>query len=228
MSDVKGAVLNLAQRNTSVLIGANVVTLVIRLFSTIILTRLLEPAAFGTIAIIGTVQTVLVIASDVGFYPYVVRDSRVAETRFLDQMWTLRLIRALILGGITLAIARPTALYVGVPDLELALQITALQPIVEGLSSMAFATAARGGEIKKLSMLDLIIALTQAVLSILLSIIWRDFWGMVIAATACSFLKTFLSYYLFSESRRRWNYSYEQSKQLWSFGRHILPSSMIS
>lgn len=214
--------------NTSILIGGNAFVLVLRLASTIFLTRILDANAFGIIGVIATVQIVIGLASDIGFYPYVVRSAEGDDPRFLDEVWTLRLIRAVALAVICFALAHPVAAYVGVPELVLAMQVAALQPLLEGLSSMTFATAAREGKIPQLSILDIVVGFVQVTGSVVLCLLWNSFWGMIVAGLISNLVKIFLSYALFPHSKRSWCYSRSRRIDLWAFGRHILPSSMIT
>ena len=216
------------KNNTVILVGSNGLMLVARLVSTIILTRILDPSAFGIIAILSIVPVVLTLISDVGFYPYVVRAKGYADRQFLDEVWSLRLVRSFLTGAAMFALSSPIAAFVGEPDLSLPLKVTALLPILDGLASMTFATAAKDGKIFELSLVDVITATVNVTAMIAFSLLLKSFWGIVFGGLVSTTLKTTLSYLLFKGSQRRWRFSVERMKSIWAFGRFIMPSSMMT
>ena len=218
----------LLRKNTTILIAASVTILIARISSSIVLTRLLDATAFGIVGVITTVAMILVLFTDLGFYPFVVRSVDSFSAEFLDKVWTIRLIRSLALTIVCFFLAWPVALYVGVPGLEYAVAATALSLLLDGLSSMAFATGARDGKMLQLSLLDVIPLLFQVTGSIILALIFRSFWVIVAMGIISSALKCGLSYALFPGARRKWSYDPVTLKEVWAFGRHIMPSSIIS
>ena len=224
---IKNAVVNLMRKGSVLLIGSNGLVLVARIASTVILTRLLDASAFGAVGILMTFAYITVMLTDVGFYPFVVRSGRTDDPDFLDRVWTVRLIRDAVLTLVFIALAKPMAWYVGVPGLEYALAVGSLTLILDGASSMAFAVAARNQRIGMLSLLDLIPALISIVVTIVAALFIRSYWALIIGILFSSVLKTTLSYYLFPGSRRKFIVDPDMFKQVWAFGRHIMPSSII-
>jgi O-antigen/teichoic acid export membrane protein len=66
---------------------------VVRLFSNLILSRLLFPEAFGLAALIAIFNTGLVMLSDVGIEQSVVQNDRGDEESFLNTAWVLHITR---------------------------------------------------------------------------------------------------------------------------------------
>jgi lipopolysaccharide exporter len=120
------------------------------------------------------------------------------------------------------------AKYVRDPSLQLAFAVASLTLITDGMSSMAFATAARGGLLNRLSMLDLIPVLAAIVVSIILAVLTRSYWALIISGVFGSILKMVLSYYMFPDSRRRIKFDKEVYLEIWRFGKFIVPSSIIT
>src|SRR4051794_15646925 len=77
---------------SSVLLGTNVASNLLRLASTIVLTRLLAPDAFGLIAMIASFFYVITMITDAGFQAYVVRHER-DDPDFVDAIWTIHFAR---------------------------------------------------------------------------------------------------------------------------------------
>ena len=210
------------------LIGSNLVALISRMLSSVILTRLLDAAAFGTVAIITTFSFIIVMLTDLGFYQYTVRSPRMDEEGFLDKVWTVRLTRDVAITVIFVLLSGTMASYVRDPGLQLAFAITSLTLITDGLSSMAFATAARSGKVGRLSLLDLIPVIVTIFLSIGFAYILRSYWALIISGVLGSVLKLFLSYYMFPGSGRQLRFDKSVFIDIWKFGRFIVPSSVIT
>jgi lipopolysaccharide exporter len=216
------------KNKTFILVSSNVFLLALRVLSSVILTRLLEPTAFAIIAIIATVQAAASLLSDMGFFQYVVRHHNFDDRDFLDEIWSLRLARSVLLAVVLFALARPVSIYVNVPEVELALMVASLSPIFDGLTSMAFATATRKGLIGRLSLMDAASVVTQVISSIILCLILESFWGIIFGGFLGSLAKLTLSYALFDNMARRWKWSKERARDVWLFGRFILPSSAMT
>ena len=100
-------------------------TLVLRLGGNVVLTRLLDPQAFGVVGVIVSVMIVLTMLTDLGFFDFVIRHARGGERRFLDVIWTIRLVQGALLSLVMLASAWPIAAFLGKPDLAWPIAVTA-------------------------------------------------------------------------------------------------------
>ena len=80
-------------------------TLVLRLGGNIVLTRLLDPHAFGVVGVIVSLMMVLAMISDLGFFDFVIRHKKGGDPRFLDIIWTIRLGQAGLQSAAMLAAA---------------------------------------------------------------------------------------------------------------------------
>jgi len=198
-----------------------------RIVSTVILTRLLSPDDFGAMGVIASIQFVLVMVSDVGFFAYVVRKTdEDFDGRMLDEVWTLRLLRGIALSAMIAALSGLLAGAIGKPQLCWLIAVGGAQLAIEGFSSMAFATGARHGQIGRLTLLDLLPATAQIVLSILFSAMLHNYWGIMIAALLSALIKVVLSYRLFPDAARRFRPSRDRARSVWTFGRYIAGSSI--
>ena len=213
---------------SAILVGTNIVSLLARMISTIILTRLLDTTAFGAIGIITTFSFVIVMLTDLGFYQYTVRSERINDAKFLDKVWTVRLTRDAIISVIFILCSGPMANYVNNPELQLAFVIMSLTLILDGASSMAFATAAKDRLIGRLSLLDFIPMAFTIPTTIVLAIEVRSYWAMIISIVFGSLIKAILSYTMFENSRRRLDFDRSIFIDIWKFGRFIVPSSVIT
>lgn len=74
--------------------GADVV---IRFLSSLIITRLLDPSAYGLIATVSVIMTVVFMLSDLGLRQVVVTSDRSDEPAFLRTIWTIQVLRGIVL-----------------------------------------------------------------------------------------------------------------------------------
>ncbi len=228
MSDVKARTQDFLKNKTLILVSSNVFLLALRVLSSVILTRILEPNAFAIIAIIATVQVAASLLSDMGFFQYVVRHEHFDDRDFLDEIWSLRLARSILMAIVLFALAYPVSVYVQIPEMELALMAASLTPIFDGLTSMAFATATRRGQIGRLAVMDTLSTIIQIASSIALCFLLESFWGIILAGFIGSAAKLILSYAIFDDASRRWKWSKQRAQDMWRFGRFILPSSALT
>lgn len=87
----------LLRRDPSVVILSMLALNLLRLISSLILTRLMAPADFGVAGIITLTQYVLIMLFDVGFDALVIRHQDIQDQRFFDVVWTIRFAQSIFL-----------------------------------------------------------------------------------------------------------------------------------
>lgn len=112
---------------------AGILSQLIRLASTMLLTRLLYPEAYGLMAIILPLQRGLHMMSDLGTNPAIIQSRRGEETEFLSTAFTMEFVRGLIIAVVLALAAYPAALFYGQPELTGLILLTAFLPVLEGL-----------------------------------------------------------------------------------------------
>lgn len=204
-----------------------VMSTVLRLGSTIVLTRLLSPEDFGAVAITGAILAVLLMISDLGFGIFIVQHRDGAEPRFLDVVWTVRLIRSVILTLVLAVLAGPLATLLGKPALTMAIAVTALHFVIEGLSSLALMTTVRDQKLFKLSAIDIGTTALQIALGIALAVLLESYWAIIWSGLVGAVVKTMLTYTAFPGSRRRLAFDAALFTELWRFGRTIISAHTL-
>ncbi|WP_420142577.1 oligosaccharide flippase family protein [Sphingomonas sp.] len=205
-----------------------IVTNMLRIVSSMTLTRLLDAHAYGVVGVVTSVAYVLTMLSEVGLSAFIVRHAEGDDPRFLDQVWSIRLIRGLILCGAMIALAQPAATFLEKPEMALVIAVWSVSFLIEAGSSLAFATAIREQKLWRLSMLDLALNVVTLILSVLIALVWRSYWALICGMIGGALVKAVLSYTLFPQSRRRWTFSAPRSKEMWSFSRYIAMSSLLT
>lgn len=200
---------------------------ILRIASTIILTRVLSPVDFGVTGFSGAVLNILLMMSDVGFGVYIIRHARGGDARLLDIVWTVRLVRGAVLTLALAACSGPLTLLLGKPELQLAIAVTGVQFVLDGCSSLAVFTAIRDEKLFMLSLLDIVSAITQTVAGVALALWLHSYWAIIVAGLIGTGLKSWLSYTLFPGAARRFAWDRAEVAELWRFGRTIAGAHTI-
>lgn len=223
----RGRLRRMATGDTAMITVGLVLANGLRIVSSMTLTRLLDSAAFGVVAVITAVAFVLSMLSDVGVLPFLVRHER-DDPSFLDQVWTLRLLRSVGLTLVMLVSAEPVAMFMGKPALAPVLMLWSVNFLIDGLASLSFATAIRARQLRRMTLLDLCVGVAQFTMSVVAVLAVRSYWSLVFAMLFGAAVKSILSYRLFPDSRRRWRWERERARELWVFSRAIAMSSLLS
>ena len=200
----------------------------LRIISSMTLTRLLDSHAYGVVGVITSIAAMLTMLTDIGLLGFIVRHEQGDEAKFLDQVWTIRLVRGFILMIAMIIVAKPGAALLGKPELGPVVAVWSISFLLEGMSSLAFATAVRRGQLWRLSTLELSANVTTLIVSIIAALIWRSYWALIAGMTAGAVVKAILSYIVVPEARRRLHVNRARSLELWRFSRFIAMSSILS
>ena len=121
---------------SAALFGTQLISIVLRLGSNLVLAHLLVPRDFGLLAITTIVATALVMLSELGTWVAIVRQADSVDRRWLDQMWTLQAGRGVLLWLIALALTPAIASSYGEPQLLWLLPVANFWLIILGLESL--------------------------------------------------------------------------------------------
>ncbi len=201
---------------------------IIRLLSSVILTRILYPEAYGIVVMLSSIVFTLEMLSDIGVTGLMVRSAHGDEPRFINTLWTLRLIRNLVNFGIFYAATPYVAEWYDSPALEGALRAFSWYFILAGLESMSFMLALRHQNSRIVSFTDLACTAVSAVFVILYSQVSRDHFGMVYGMVLNRALTTGMSFGFSRHHRHRLVIDRDARRELWGFTKYVLPSSMIT
>lgn len=201
---------------------------VIKLGSSLVLTRVLTPDAYGLIAIIMSITLILVMLSDVGFSLAIVRSPKGDEQSFLNTAWTIRIGRAVLNSSILFLGAPFAADLYHTPALTAPLRALALWLFIDGFESTAFPLATR----RKVPRIPMYSELAGTFVSSTFSVIYcyltRSYWGMLYGMVLSRVCVVIISHQFYRESRPRLQWDRAAAKEIFSLGRFIMPSSAIT
>jgi len=200
----------------------------IRLGSSLILTRLLRPEAYGVVTILMTITFVVEMLADLGVTVFVVRERDAEQPRYLNTAWTLRLARALINGLIVFAGAPLIAALYHLPDLVAPLQVISLWFFIGGLESMSFPLAVRHNRSRIQNYCEVAATFLSAAFAVVYCYYQRSYWGMVYGILLNRLLLTGASYLFYPERRPRLQFDPSAVREILRYTRLTVPSGILT
>ena len=120
------------------------------------------------------------------------------------------------------------SLFYGHPELFAPLLVIAVSSIIGGFDALSMMVAQRNQRFFKFSIIEVVLQLSQTIVTIVLAVIFRSYWALVFGSTVSTILGMIFSYTLFPNSARRFAIDRDVLRELWGFSRVVLPSSAIT
>ena len=215
-----------AQRSTALVIlgfgGGNF----LRLLSNLILTRLLFPEAFGLMALVFVFLTGLQLFSDVGFNLSIIQNKRGTDPDFLNTVWSLQIIRGVILWLGACALAYPAVLIYDEPLLGQLLPVVGLTALIQGFSTTKVALANRNLQVGVQVMTDLASQLVTLIITVAIAWATGSVWSLVAGSLFGITLKVIAQHILLKGPNNRWHIERAAVWDLLGFGKYIFLGSV--
>lgn len=213
---------------TGLLVMITIGMLLVRMVNSVVLSRLLEPSAFGLIGIINSIFFTVVMLTDLGFRSHVVRHPQGDDPFFGDVIWTIHATRGFVIGGLSVVGAPVLAAALHKPELAWPLSIASLTLTINGLASLSLFTVLRSGGARRLSLFEFGLVVFQSVAGIALAFWLRSAWSLVFSMILQSCVRTSLSYIVFPNAVRRLARDRAISREFLAFSRVVLVSSAMT
>jgi O-antigen/teichoic acid export membrane protein len=213
-------------------------TLLLRLGSSLILTRLLAPEAFGLMAIVAAIVTVISLMSDVGIRQAVVASAHGDEPLMLNTAWTMQILRGVLIWSVCCLVAlclyiageqswlTPGSVYAS-PILPLLLALGTLQSLIFGFDTTKRFTADRRIDQKRIVLIDFYATFITIASSIVLAWFIRSVWAIVIGAFVAAVFTVAAGHLWLPGHRNRLAWDRGFARQIFNFGKWILVSSLL-
>ncbi len=166
----------------------------LRVVSSLLLTRLLLPSAFGEANLVMTLIVGVTLLSDLGLAPSVIQNKRGDEPAFLNTVWTIQAIRGVVLWFAALLLAYPASIFYHDPHLLRVLPVLAFITILNGLNSTGLMTLSRHMGVKRLFLLDFSTQLITTALTIGLAVWLHNVWALVLGNVGSNLYRLLLSH----------------------------------
>lgn len=202
---------------------------VIRLGSSIILTRILRPEAYGIITIILSIVFVVELLADINVTLFIVREPSGEAPRYLNTAWTMRLGRAIVNSAIVFFGAPIIANTIyHAPELILPLRVFSISFIISGLESMAFPLAVRRKQTRIVMYSELVATFLSTLFAVIYCEISRDYWGLIYGILFNRLLIAAFSYRFYPESWPRLHFDRAAARAIMKFTKFTMPSSLLT
>ncbi len=201
---------------------------IIRLGSSVVLTRLLFPDVYGLMEIVYVFYTGLNLFSDLGLQPNIVQSKRGEDPKFLNTAWTVQIIRGVILTVASALIAWPVATYYRQPDLALLIPAVGVTALFEGLVSTSLFVAARKVNLRIVVLTEVGVQGLIVVAQVAFALVWPSAWALVVGAWVGALAKAFVSHVFIPSHRHRLAWDREAVRELLRFGSWILGSTALN
>jgi O-antigen/teichoic acid export membrane protein len=213
-------------------------TLCLRLASSLVMTRLLAPEAFGLMAIVMTIGIVAALLSDIGIRQAVVHSAHGDDPRMLDTAWTMQIVRGLLIWGSCCLIA--LGLYVArlggwltgdsiyaSPLLPPLLALGTATSLITGFESTKRYTADRRIEQKRVVLIELGAMFVGISTMIVIGAFTGSVWSIVIGSFITSGCSVLLGHLWLDGRANRLHWDRAYARQIFSYGKWIFLSSLM-
>lgn len=218
--------------------SGHVASQVLRLGSNLIMTRLLVPEMFGTMALANVLLVGLGLLSDLGLRQNIVQSKRGHDPVFLNTIWTLQILR----GGLiwAAAIGMALALYLfgradwlpvssvyAEPLLPYIIAILSINALINGFESTKLAMASRNLALGKLTLIDLLSQAASLAFMVAWVLVDRSIWAMVAGSLLNSLLRVLLGNLFLPGEGNRLHWDQATFHEILSFGKWIFATSIL-
>lgn len=207
---------------------AYALTAAIKLGSSLILTRLLNPEAYGIFGILLSLLFIVELLSDVGTTALLIRHPRGNDRQFVHTVWTVRLIRSLLNFSLVFFAAPLIARLYSAPILTGAFRVLSLWFLISGTESMSFALAQRDRKARISNYTDLVTSAIMTVFVIGAAELLHNHYALIFGALLQRALLSFASHFFYKEVGVGIAFDREALAEQFRFARFVIPSSCLT
>jgi len=200
----------------------------LRLVSTLFLTRLLTPEAFGLMSLATVILAGLALISDIGTTPSIIRSKRGDDPDFLQTAWTLQVIRGVAITLCACLLAWPLAHFYDEPLLFPMVTALSLTALLQGLSSVGIPIAKRQMALRRLTLLEVSAHAATVFVTVVVAWQYKSVWALVAGALFGSVLHLVLSHLLLPKFRHVLRWDKKAVSEIIVFGRWILLATLLT
>lgn len=198
----------------------------LRLLSNLILTRLLFPEAFGLMALVHVLVIGLMMFSDVGIGPAIMRSARGDDEDFLNTAWTIQIIRGICLFLVACGLAWPVSVFYAEPALASMVPVVALTLVLTGFTPTRVLSAPRHLAIGRVTMIELASQTVGIAAAITLAWLLQSVWALVFSALAASVVQLLLNNLFLPGPKNHIRWEKSSISELVHFGKWIFLSTV--
>lgn len=218
---------------------ALIVGQVVRIGGNLVMTRLLAPEMFGIMGLVVVLQITLSLLSDIGVRPVVIQSERGDRPELLNTVWSLEILRGLATWIIAIVIALslastgrlgllPSGATWASPELPLVLAVATFASVIAGFQSTNMMLATRNLEARGVATIELVCQFAGLAVMIAVGLLTRSIWALVVGGLASAAISTAASHLWLPGPRNRLGWDKLSLHEIFTTGRWILLSSVMS
>ncbi len=210
---------------------------VLRLAANLIMTRMLDPSMFGVMAIVTTIMVGVSLFTDLGFRENIIQSKRGDEPDFLNTVWTLQVLRGLLLWGLSilagiaiwlaqnLAFVQSHSAYAD-PRLPWVIPFTSISLVFMAFEPTWTTTSIRKLEQAKLTMIELGSQLGGLLLGLGWIVVDKSIWALAFISVGASVVRIVMVYRLMDGPRNHWHLEPQAIHEVLHFGKWLFLTSI--
>ena len=199
----------------------------LQLSSSLILTRILFPEAFGLMAIVNVFIMGLVMLSDVGIKPAIIQMNRGGDPHFLNTAWTIQIIRGFLLWAVLCVLAKPIADFYEQPELFGLLIFSGFISVIGGFKSINVALADRDMRIKRSIAIKVVGQVVSLTAMITLALLLNNVWALAIGTLIGACFELLAGYVILKGHKHKLLFDRASAFSLLQFGKWIFLSTLL-
>lgn len=207
--------------------GSYAVVQSFRLFSNVVLARLLAPELFGIMLIVNTLRTGVELLSDIGIGQNIVSNKNGEIADFYNTAWSIQILRGIILAIVCLVCTYPIAQIYNSEIMFSIIPVISSVFIFTGIQSIARFVAQKRMNLKSIGIYDIFVAVSTALIHIACAIINPTIWALVYGGVLSSAVAMIASFFVVKGIAYRIAFNLEYAKQIIGFGKWILLSTTL-
>lgn len=209
-------------------IAGHGMSLAIRLGSSLILTRILFPEAFGLMMTAQSIIIGIAMLSDISISQALVQSDKGEDEDYVNTAWTIQILQAVIASAFICAFSPLVASYFNQPLLKPILWLAALGNIISGIQSTNTALADRKLEARRVTLIELAGQAITAASSIIIANNYPSPVALVIGNIVGATTGSILSHTILGGHKNRLRWNKAAAKSIVSFGSKISLSSALT
>jgi len=216
-----------ATRGGAWLGGGSAAEQISRLARNLILTRLLAPSAFGTMAIVLSLSSLVGSMTDVGLFPAVIQHPQGGKDNYLNAAWWMGIGRALVVYALIFVSAPLLSQFYGDRNISGLLRVALLSTIFDGLLSPRSKLAQKEMKFSRWALISNGGALCGVLLTIILAFVLRSVWALAIGYFSENVFRCLFSFALCPGlPSLRWDH--EAFRELWEFSKGMVGLAFLN
>jgi O-antigen/teichoic acid export membrane protein len=226
---IQGSIMgNNIKSNSIFVLSGQVLSMILRFASNLILAWLLVPESFGIIALIIPFLIGLQLFSDVGVSACIIRSNNGDLASFYNTARTINMLRGLALYFFAYLIAPILGEFYSLPKFSDLFSLAALTLAIKGAESIAIQLAIRNQKVGKIVILDLATQVFTSVITIALAMQEASSRSIVMGMVCGAVFRAIFSYVLFRGYEFNFCWDKQAYKEIFNLGRWIFFSTVFT